>query len=787
MSISCSLIDHNKNSTLYFFRCYGCFAQQVLDANILEELVKLVDDANSTTSLNALTLLLCLTEVSDIRPSIGAAGGIPLFVRLMTDERMHVNKTSVINALCLCGKEAVNRVKIREHGGLQLFLKSLQDETFSAVHDRLISGLVCFHYDDASIEILLENDLVPVLLQHLQRSACFVSVAESLGTTVEAKRNTQILSTPEFCKTSDVRSDVDVGDDERELFGKSASDSGEKVHQPENKERTKNKTKNEEGMKDGDSKYNEEGMKDNIENKEGMKDKPENEEENKNKIVNKKGTKDETEYGMKFEDEERIKDEKPGSSHGHVFSIDSPTYTINTEWTMVSTPGSATNRHRLSTNTALSPHMLAIQYSPLSNESVVSSPSMSLSVFSPPSSPSSTSPFNIDMYGPIGSKSYMCSSPPPKFSPLGWSPTDSQGSTWHYSSEEEEDESTRVCKDVAKKKLDKMQENIENNENKVVTSSVSVQSDPAVINKTSHAKCDAGEASTSLEDEFWIEPAACGDVPGDLVELCDWKGKRRVSARSPESQILDVTENIPKRYKTDTKKCNILKTTEKNILILVSRISVKTDPSPYLIVSPVLSCLLDYLTLSSKPQARCIRTLSRLLRNPHCLEPLLRIAAPVFIYKNLLLNDEGVDNSAYQLFNRRKTERRSGWSSGSSDSSYSILYDLDLAKYRLVADPQPTSPVRMEQDFDYENRTVSSNICASDDSVIDVAGTGLSLLKDLSFSAASPFGRGVISHILLRKEKHLQTLCSVCLLYLCWWVSLYNFLIYLQCYLAHSL
>ncbi|XP_041350270.1 uncharacterized protein LOC121369340 [Gigantopelta aegis] len=759
--------------------CSGSFAQQVLDANILEELVKLVDDADNTTSQNALSLLLHLTDISDIRPSIGAAGGIPLLIRLMTDQRTHVNKISVINAICLCGKEAVNRVKIREHGGLQLFLKSLQDKQYSVVHDRLISGLVCFHYDDASIDVLLDNELVSVLLQHLQRSAHFVSVAESLDVKTQVKRirdtrqSSPAESVPRLC-------DMSVAEGGSGLRSTSMAEVSPGVHNTSVAEVSLgmcNTSVDEVSVGVRNTSVDE--VSPGVRNTSVDEVSPDTRVgQGKRRLFDKSPVHPGGQKTDQSENEAGIKDEKPGSSHDPVFSIDSPTYTINTEWTMVSTSVGVGNRQRLSTNSSVSPRLPAAQYSPLSNESVMSSPSMCSSLFSPPSSPASaTSPLNIDMYGPIGSKSYMCSSSPPKFSPLGWSPPGSHGSddvcTWHYSSEEDEEDPTDLFRDIPEK--EQLQESITAVKDRMIHPSPCHQADECSNPETTSSQPSQTKVNTahtsggSFHNTVCVKPTICEDVLTDTVDMCVWKGKRTVSARSPESQTLDLTENIPKRSKPDSTKPNILKTTEKNILILLSRISVKTDPSPYLIVSPVLSCLLDYLTLSSTPQSRCIRTLSRLLRNPHCLEPLLRIAAPVFIYKNLLLNDEGVDNSAYQLFNRKKTERRSSWSPQSSDSSFSISYDLDLSKYRLVADPQPSSPVRMEHDFDYDSgRSLSGNNCALDDWVIDVAGTGLSLLKDLSFSAASPFGRGVISHILLRKEKHIQILCSVCLLYLCW-------------------
>ncbi len=81
------------------------------------------------------------------------------------------DKLNLVNALGLCCNESVNRLKIREKGGLELILELLNDVKFEVIHNRLLSALVCFLYDDPSLHILLKNDMIVTLLRQLRRVA----------------------------------------------------------------------------------------------------------------------------------------------------------------------------------------------------------------------------------------------------------------------------------------------------------------------------------------------------------------------------------------------------------------------------------------------------------------------------------------------------------------------------------------------------------------------------------------------------------------------------------------
>ncbi|CAI9740785.1 repeat-containing 5-like [Octopus vulgaris] len=152
--------------------CSVEFAQQVLTADGLSTLVE-ISNQGGTLSQNALRVLIYLSRHNFIRPPLGSSGGIQTMKNKFDDEVSTVRKIEILNALCLFCNEAVNRVKLRQSDVLMLFIEALKDLIYSTLHNRIISALVNFLYDEVSFDMLLERGLVPVLFIHLQRCAGF--------------------------------------------------------------------------------------------------------------------------------------------------------------------------------------------------------------------------------------------------------------------------------------------------------------------------------------------------------------------------------------------------------------------------------------------------------------------------------------------------------------------------------------------------------------------------------------------------------------------------------------
>ncbi len=163
-----------------------------------------------TLQETALSYILSFCKHPELRAGLGSAGAITMFMEKIQDpDAKPATKYPVINALCLCAHEAVNRVKVREAKGLELLLQLLKDKEFSLIHNRLISCLVCFLYDEPSFEVLLKNDLVPILLTHLVRVAKLDRRTKGETREVSEEMETEEVEEAKE-ETKEVKTDKDV-------------------------------------------------------------------------------------------------------------------------------------------------------------------------------------------------------------------------------------------------------------------------------------------------------------------------------------------------------------------------------------------------------------------------------------------------------------------------------------------------------------------------------------------------------------------------------------------------
>ena len=121
----------------------------------------------------ALASLVNLSFVESLRPNLGNAGVI--FTFIIKAQENGANGLSpgdffrTISALCLYCHESVNRMKIRDAGGLRLFVAILQDEAKDKIiKDKIIKSLMQFAYDDSSLKVLQYVGLVPALVKMIE-------------------------------------------------------------------------------------------------------------------------------------------------------------------------------------------------------------------------------------------------------------------------------------------------------------------------------------------------------------------------------------------------------------------------------------------------------------------------------------------------------------------------------------------------------------------------------------------------------------------------------------------
>ena len=137
----------------------------------VEMLVKMASEAKKEVSENCLGVLVNLSQLDQLRPSLGNAGVVEVLVNSFNGcEPNSKLKNSVITALCLYCRESVNRVKLREVGGCKLFVEVLssREEELVKLQDMVLNSMLQFLYDNHSLNVLMNEGLIPSLVQMLE-------------------------------------------------------------------------------------------------------------------------------------------------------------------------------------------------------------------------------------------------------------------------------------------------------------------------------------------------------------------------------------------------------------------------------------------------------------------------------------------------------------------------------------------------------------------------------------------------------------------------------------------
>ncbi|RLU27291.1 hypothetical protein DMN91_001092 [Ooceraea biroi] len=130
----------------------------------------------------ALKCLYSVCKIAECRLLLGTCGTVEQLIALI-DSASSVSSglsEEILFSLCLFSREAVNRARIRNDNGLQLFIKLLKMPEHERYHSVLLHALVHFYYDDIAFEILAKLDLVEILGAKLTSMAA-MAVNDSKG------------------------------------------------------------------------------------------------------------------------------------------------------------------------------------------------------------------------------------------------------------------------------------------------------------------------------------------------------------------------------------------------------------------------------------------------------------------------------------------------------------------------------------------------------------------------------------------------------------------------------
>ncbi|XP_056144481.1 armadillo repeat-containing protein 5 [Lampris incognitus] len=100
-----------------------------------------------------------------LRPLVGSLGVIEKFTNEV--KRDPLRSGVFLKALCLCCKEAVNRAKVKENGGLEVLIAFLAAHQSHPLSRLAVMACVDFVYDESALEQLQELGLVPLLVARL--------------------------------------------------------------------------------------------------------------------------------------------------------------------------------------------------------------------------------------------------------------------------------------------------------------------------------------------------------------------------------------------------------------------------------------------------------------------------------------------------------------------------------------------------------------------------------------------------------------------------------------------
>ena len=178
---------------------------------------------------------------------------------------------------------------------------------------------------------------------------------------------------------------------------------------------------------------------------------------------------------------------------------------------------------------------------------------------------------------------------------------------------------------------------------------------------------------------------------------------------------------------------------DSQVVLLLSRVSHLRDCLTSLAVPDVLLAILDYFASQKPPNSHVFKVLTRVVTNPHCFQDCLTSLVPSRIYEHLSLPAD---------MPCTPTEPCLG----------GLVSPLDIPS-PLSSHLLPPSPQHRQQSF------LSPLYCGSpllfSDGCLVFHSMCRELLERLAKVAESPYGQGVLAHMLLRgemREKHASCL-----------------------------
>ena len=135
----------------------------------IEPLVQIAQRDNWVDAEMAVDCLYLLASNSHVRVSTGRCGSIEVFTKKIEELKNSKMFERSLQGLCLCAREAVNRNRMRTSGAVAAMVKVLCLDELTRFHESVVCALVCFLFDDLSINVMIRAGLVSGLIKYFQK------------------------------------------------------------------------------------------------------------------------------------------------------------------------------------------------------------------------------------------------------------------------------------------------------------------------------------------------------------------------------------------------------------------------------------------------------------------------------------------------------------------------------------------------------------------------------------------------------------------------------------------
>lgn len=140
-------------------------AEQMKGGKDIEGYKKILD-LNQESNKLSVRILFNLSQIAECRPALGECGAINTVIEFLENEDNFAPEYLI--SLCLFCREAINRLRLRENSGLEILLNFLKNSKYKAYHHVILQALTQFMHDDESINTMVKNGLLDILVDKLK-------------------------------------------------------------------------------------------------------------------------------------------------------------------------------------------------------------------------------------------------------------------------------------------------------------------------------------------------------------------------------------------------------------------------------------------------------------------------------------------------------------------------------------------------------------------------------------------------------------------------------------------